>query len=29
MDYDNYDGVLNLKGRVRGLLVPDAAGPAR
>jgi len=28
MDYDNYDGVLNLKGRVKGLLVPNAARPA-
>jgi lipopolysaccharide export system protein LptC len=29
MNYDNYDGVLNMTGRVRGLLVPDAARPAR
>ncbi len=29
MDYDNYEGVLNLKGRVKGLLVPNAATPAR
>lgn len=29
MDYDNYDGVLKLKGRVKGLLVPNAAKPAR
>ena len=29
MDYDNYDGVLDLNGRVRGLLAPAAAKPAR
>ena len=28
MNYDNYDGVLDLKGRVKGLLVPDVAKPA-
>ncbi|MDB5732567.1 MAG: hypothetical protein JWQ03_2462 [Variovorax sp.] len=29
MDYDNLSGIANLRGRVRGLLVPDgtAAGP--
>ena len=29
MDYDNYDGVLDLNGRVRGVLAPAAAQPAR
>ena len=28
MDYDNATGVANLKGRVRGLLTPQAASPA-
>lgn len=27
MDYDNLSGVANLKGRVRGLLMPAAPGP--
>ncbi|WP_274595960.1 LPS export ABC transporter periplasmic protein LptC [Rhodoferax sediminis] len=27
MDYDNYEGVLDLKGRVKGLLVPSPARP--
>ncbi len=29
MDYDNYDGVMNLNGRVRGVLMPDAAKSMR
>ncbi|HXE22261.1 MAG TPA: LPS export ABC transporter periplasmic protein LptC [Rhodoferax sp.] len=29
MDYDNYDGVLDLNGRVRGVLAPARPQPAR
>ena len=29
MDYDNLDGVANLRGRVRGLIAPPTARPAR